>query len=140
MRAARIDTYGDASVIKLQKDIPKPTLKPGQVLVEVYAASINPFDWKLRTGYMQKMIPITFPVTIGGDFAGKVTEVSDDITDLKIGDEVYGQAIFLNGGSGTFAEYATANNTNTALKPTSVDFLQAGALPLVGTSVVQALE
>ena len=140
MKAAQINSYGDSKIIEVNQDSPKPTPKPGQVLVEVISASINPVDWKFREGHLQKMAPVSLPVTLGGDFSGKIVEVNDDVTDLKIGDEVYGQAIVLNGGSGSMAEFVAANNANTALKPTSIDFEKASALPLVGVSALQALE
>src|SRR5205807_2393290 len=100
----------------------------------------NPVDWKFRAGYLQKMAAVSLPVTLGGDFAGRVVEVSKDVTNFNIGDEVYGQAIVLNGGSGSFAEYLAANTRNTALKPKTINFEEAGSLPLVGASAVQALE
>jgi NADPH:quinone reductase-like Zn-dependent oxidoreductase len=87
----------------------------------------------------QKMIPIQFPFTMGGDFTGKIVAVGDSTSDYKIGDEVYGQAIVLNGGSGTMAEFVAANTKNTALKPQKATWEEAGALPLIGTSALQAL-
>jgi NADPH:quinone reductase-like Zn-dependent oxidoreductase len=140
MKAAQFNSYGDPDVIEINDKAPKPLLKPGQVLVEVHTASINAFDWKLRSGNMQKMIPLHFPFTIGGDFAGKVTQIEKDVTDFNVGDEIYGQAIVLNGGTGTMAEYVATNIANSALKPKSATFEEAGALPLVGTSARQALE
>ncbi len=86
------------------------------------------------------MAHISFPFTLGGDFAGKVVDLSSDVTDFKIGNDVYGQAIVLNGGSGTMAEYTAANTLNTAIKPRSINFEEAGALPLAGVSAIQALE
>lgn len=140
MKAAQFNSYGDIDVIEIKEDAPKPTLKHGQVLVEVHAASINAFDWKLRTGFMQKMIPLQFPFTMGGDFAGKVTQVGEGVTNFKTGDEIYGQAIVLNGGSGTMAEFTAANTANIAIKPKATTFEEAAALPLVGVSALQALE
>ncbi|MDE2026608.1 MAG: NADP-dependent oxidoreductase [Patescibacteria group bacterium] len=140
MKAAQISSYGDPSVIMLNENAPEPTVKPGQLLVENYAASINVFDWKLRSGFMQKMIPLQFPFTLGGDYSGKVIQVGDGVTNFKVGDEVYGQAIILSGGSGSMAEVVAANAVNSALRPTSIHFLEAGALPLVGVSAIQALE
>lgn len=140
MKAAQYNTYGGVEVIGINNNTPKPSAGSGQVLVEVYAASINPFDWKLREGYMKDMIPLEFPFTIGGDFSGVVVKLGSNVTEFKIGNEVYGQALVLNGGSGALAEFATANVKNTAVKPKSVDHLQAASLPLVGSSAIQALE
>lgn len=140
MRAVQIRAYGGVDVLEINENAPKPSLKQGQVLVEVYAASINPVDWKFRAGYLQKMAPVSLPATLGGDFAGRVVGVSGDSQQFNVGDEVYGQAIILNGGSGSFAEFVAANGANTALKPKKATFEEAGALPLAGVSALQALE
>ncbi len=140
MKAAQFTEFGGPEVIQINNAAPKPTLKEGQILVENYAASINPFDYKLRSGIYQEMIPVQFPFTIGGDFAGKVVEIASDVKEFSVGDDVFGQAIVLNGGSGTMAEFVAANTKNTALKPKNTNFEEAGALPLVGVSAVQALE
>lgn len=140
MKAVQINKYGDSSVMEVTGSAQTPELKTGQVLVEVNAASLNPVDKAVREGYMQKMLPLSFPFTLGGDFAGKVSEVGEGVTEFKLGDEIYGQAIPLNGGSGSMAEFVAANSANTALKPKSVNFEEAGALPLVGASALQALE
>ena len=118
----------------------QPVLSKGQVLVEVYAASINPIDWKVRMGYMKDKMPLDFPVTIGGNFSGVVVKVADDVVNFKIGDEVYGQALVLNGGSGSIAEMVASNVANTAYKPRTVSHIEASSLPLVGVSALQALE
>lgn len=140
MKAAQYNRYGGPPVIEINNNAPKPTPGAGQVLVEVYAASLNPFDWKLRLGYMKEMIPLQFPVTIGGDFSGVVTELGEDVSEFKIGDEIYGQALVLNGGSGAFAERCASNVANSALKPKNVGFIEAASLPLVEASAIQALE
>src|SRR6266404_5901274 len=140
MKAAQINSYGEPDVIQINENSPKPSLKQGQLLIEVYAASINAIDWKFRAGYLQKMAPVQLPVTLGGDFAGKVTEIGEGVSNFKIGEEVYGQAIILAGGSGSMAEFVAANSANTARKPQSASYEEASALPLVGVSAIQALE
>lgn len=140
MKAAQINTYGGPEVIHVNPDVPAPPLKQGQILAEVYSAGINPFDGKLHAGLYKANIPLTFPVTLGGDFSGIVKVVGPDVTGFSPGDEVYGTALIAGGGSGAIAEYAAANTKNIALKPKSASFDEAGALPLVGSSSVQALE
>lgn len=140
MKAIQINSYGTNDVLELNENSPKPTLKSDQVLVEVFAASINPFDLKVRAGFLKEMMPLKFPTTLGGDFAGTVAEVDPDVSDFKVGDKVFGSALIFNGGSSSFAEFCAANIANTALKPESLDFIEASALPLVGSSAVQALE
>lgn len=147
MKAVQINSYGGIDVLEINEDAPKPNLSKNQVLVEVHAASINPIDYKIRSGYLKEMMPLQFPTTLGGDFAGVILELGEGVTDLpagrqdfKVGDEVFGSAIVLNGGSGAFAQNLAANTKNTALKPKDLDFTQAAALPLVGASAIQALE
>ena len=139
MKAAQYKTYGGPEVIEIN-DAPEPTVGKEQILVRVYAAGVNPFDWKLRTGYMKDMVELKFPVTMGGDFSGVVVKAGENITDFKIGDEVYGQALILNGGSGSIAEFAVANVKNTARKPQNINHIESASLPLVGSSALQALE
>lgn len=138
MKVAQINEYGDASVIKIN-DIEKPSLKPGQVLVEVFASSINPFDTSIRSGYMKEMIPLELPVTLGGDIAGVVAEVSEDVANLSVGDKVYGQANVVAGNSGAFAEFSATKASQIAKSPANTDFNESASLPLVGVSAVQAL-
>lgn len=139
MKTIQFPEYGAAAVLTVNETT-TPVLKSGQILVKNIAASINAIDWKVRAGYLSKMVPLTLPVTIGGDFAGVVSEVENANSPFNVGDEVYGQAIVLNGGSGSMAELVVSNSGNMALKPKSVDFTQAAALPLAGASAIQALE
>jgi len=136
MKAAQIQSFGDNNVIEILDDVAVPHLKAGQVLVTVEAASLNPFDVKLREG----MMPLPLPLTLGGDFVGEVSIVGEGVNDLKVGDEVYGQAVVTNGGSGSLAEQVAANVKDTAVKPKKIRSEEAAALPLVGSSAVQALE
>jgi NADPH:quinone reductase-like Zn-dependent oxidoreductase len=138
MKAAQISSYGDASVIEIN-EAEKPALKNGQVLVEVHAASLNPFDSKLRFGYMKDFIPLQFPFTLGGDIAGVVTEVTPEVTGLAVGDKIYGQAASVAGNSGAFAEFAAVKTTGIAKTPQNIDFTEAASLPLVGSSAIQAI-
>ena len=138
MKAAQINKYGDSKVIEIT-DAPKPTASKGKVLIEIHAASINPFDWKIREGYLQKMVPLQFPVTLGGDFSGIITEVGESVSGFKKGDEVYGTAIVLSGGSGSFAEFASADPVHIAHKPKNASHVEAAAIVLTGISAWQAL-
>ena len=99
MRAAQFSRYGGPEVIEFNADAVQPKVKDGQVLVEGFAASINPVDSAVRAGYMQAMLPLTFPVTLAGDFAGEVKEVGPGASDLRPGDQVFGFAPVIVGGS-----------------------------------------
>jgi len=140
MKAAQINTYGSYDAVEINHNTERTSVKDEQILVEVHAASINPFDGKIRKGYLKENIPLQFPVTLGGDYSGIVIEVGKEVLDFKKGDEVYGTALIVSGGSGAFAEYAAADSSHSALKPISTNFEVAAALPLVGSSAVQALE
>jgi len=138
MRAAQIKKYGGKDVLRATTKARKPSIQPDQVLVEVHAAGVNPFDWKVREGLTQEMAKLKFPATLGGDFSGVVIEVGKDVTEFNVGDEVYGQANALS-GNGSYAEFTPAKDESTAIKPKSVDFAQTAALPLAGVSAYQAL-
>ena len=141
MKSAQIKRYGGSDVIEINQTTSTPNLAAGDVLVEIKAAGINPIDWKIREGYMQQMIPIQFPSTLGMDFSGVIKQVDERVVSsgFKQGDEVYGQAGVTNGGSGAFAELALANVEHIAYKPKRLNHLEAAALPLVGVSAWQAL-
>jgi alcohol dehydrogenase len=138
MKAAQINSYGGKEVLKTVNDAPKPKAEAGQVLVEVRAAAVNPFDWKVREGYMKDFLPLQFPATLGGDLGGVVAELGEGVESFKIGDEVYGQANAA-GGQGSYAEFSPVKADQLALKPKSVDFVTAAALPLASVSAYQAI-
>jgi alcohol dehydrogenase len=139
MRAAQFSNYGGPEVIKItEKNTPVPS--EGQLLVRVQAAAINPFDAKLRNGIMKEAIPLELPVTIGGDFSGIVTKEAEGVTEFKAGDEVYGSANILGGGSGSVAEYAAANLKNIARKPANLTHEEAAAIVLVGVSAYDVID
>jgi len=138
MKAAQLTHYGGKEAVKIA-DVSTPTTSDGKILVEVYAAGVNPVDWKIQLGYLKDYMPLELPATLGGDFAGIVTEVGNGVTEFRKGDEVYGQASVLAGSSGSFAEFALTNSTTIAPKPKKINFVEAGSLPLAGTSAIQAM-
>lgn len=135
MKAAQINKFGHSDVIEIV-DIEKPKPGSGQVLVKVYASSINPFDIKFSQGMMPNA---KLPVTLGGDVAGVVTEIGEGVENFQVGNKVYGSANALSGASGAFAEYAAVPAGNLARMPKNLDFLQAAAAVLTGVSAVQAI-
>jgi len=137
MKAIQINGYGDNSVVALNEKATKPEVSTGKVLVEVYSAGVNPVDWKIREGYLKGMMPLAFPATLGSDFSGVVAEVGEGVTNVKQGDEVYGMANAMTGGS--FAEFAVVDAKALSLKPTKATHTEAASLPLVGLSAWQAL-
>lgn len=139
MKAAQFGSYGGPEVITIN-NVPKPAPLENQVLIEVHSATINPFDYKVRRGYMKDAMPLKLPLTIGGNLSGVVIDVGSQVADFKVGDEVFGQSYAFGGGSGAIAEYAVANAENIAIKPKEINHIQSGSLPLVGVSAIQALE
>jgi NADPH:quinone reductase-like Zn-dependent oxidoreductase len=131
MRAVRVNEWGKP--VELE-DVPQPTPADDEVLVRVRAASINPFDIAVVAGYLAFMA--TTPMTLGTDFAGEVVEAGKNVTKFKPGDEVFGAVVLR---SGTFAEYTTAKEDEVALKPKSLDFVQAASIPLAATAAWQTL-
>ncbi|MDQ3852983.1 MAG: NADP-dependent oxidoreductase [Thermoproteota archaeon] len=141
MKAAQIRSYGDSEVVEINQSASSPNdPSEGKVLVSVKAAGVNPSDWKLREGFFKQMVPLQFPATLGMDFSGVIEKVGVGVaSDLKQGDEVYGQSGVFAGGSGAFAEMALANAEKIAHKPKTLSHAQAAGLPLVGVSAWQAL-
>ena len=141
MKAAQIRSYGDSEVVENNQSASSPNdPSEGKVLVSVKAAGVNPSDWKLREGFFKQMVPLQFPATLGMDFSGVIEKVGVGVaSDLKQGDEVYGQSGVFAGGSGAFAEMALANADKIAHKPKTLSHAQAAGLPLVGVSAWQAL-
>ena len=138
MIAVQINSFGGYEGLTINNNAPKPVPTPDQVLVEVNAASLNPVDKGIAAGYLKEMVHL--PATLGGDFSGVIVQVGEAVSDFKKGDKVYGQAIILNGGSGSFAQYVAANADNTALQPKQISFVEAASLPLAGASALQAIE
>lgn len=138
MRAAQLTHYGGEEAVTVTADAPQPQAGPGQVLVKVEAASINAIDWKIREGMMQQMATVTFPATLGGDLAGTIVEIGENVEGLTIGQAVYGQTNPFS-GNGSFAELAPISTANIAAKPRTTDATQTAALPLTAVSAYQAL-
>ena len=136
MKAIRIHAYGDSSQMQWE-EVPVPSCGPNDVLVRVIAAGINPIDWKIRSGDVAHMIPKSFPFTLGSDAAGVVTAIGGAVTAFSPGDEVFFYAEFARGG--TYADYVTVDVAQVALKPRTVSFATAAALPTPGLAAWTAL-
>jgi NADPH2:quinone reductase len=135
MRASIIREFGGAERFELA-DMPKPVPGPKQVLVRVAAASVNPVDYKIRQSGGWAGIPM--PGILGYDAAGVVEAVGSQTTRLKVGDEVfYCARIF--GRQGTYAEYHVEDEEIVALKPASLSWDQAAAIPLAGITAYDSV-
>ncbi len=135
MKAIRFHEYGGFEVLKYE-DIPRPEPQPGEVLIQVRAASVNPFDLALREGWLASMIPLQLPAIVGVDVAGIVMATGEGVTDFSIGQDVYG---FMSRYSGAYAEYAAVAIETIAPQPQTLDYVQAASVPLAATAAWQAL-
>jgi NADPH:quinone reductase-like Zn-dependent oxidoreductase len=130
----RFDEYGDIDVLNVV-DVARPVPGPGQVLIKVVAAGINPGEAAIRKGLLDAMWPATFPSGEGSDLAGVVTEVGPDVTRFAVGDEVLG---FVDTRS-SHAELVVADAGNLVARPSRVPWPVAGALFVVGTTAYAAV-
>ena len=137
MKALTFKRYGKSPEIGLT-DIPRPTLKADELLVEVYAAGLNPIDNMIPTGMFKPVLHFQFPATLGSDLAGVVTDVGSQVTRFKPGDAVFASIFDL--GTGSLAEFAVVPESAAALKPENLDFVQAASIPMVGLTSLQALK
>ncbi len=138
MKAAQINEYG-TDVVAINRNVNTPELESGKVLVKVHAAGVNPFDWKIREGYVSATSKFSFPITLGGDFSGTVIDVGEGVSLYNKGDHVYGSGLILSGGSGAFAEFVLAGEKLIAIKPEKASYPEAAALPLTGVSALDVL-
>ncbi|PAK39968.1 zinc-dependent alcohol dehydrogenase family protein [Peribacillus simplex] len=137
MKAQIIQSFGDPSVFQLE-EVSKPELKPGHVLIQVKASSVNPIDTKVRAGAVPAVAP-EFPAVLHGDVAGLVSAVGEGVTGFKVGDEVFGCAGGFKGTGGALAEFMLADADLLAHKPKNLTMEEAAALPLVAITAWEAL-
>jgi NADPH:quinone reductase-like Zn-dependent oxidoreductase len=136
MKAIRIHNYGGLEVL-VYEDAPRPTPGAGEVLVKVYATSLNPVDRATRAGYLQGMVDFALPLVPGLDLAGVVEALGDGVSTVALGDAVYGYSNMMR--QGAQAEYAVVSEGEIAPKPASVDFVSAASVPLAAMTAWQGL-
>lgn len=132
IKAVRIAQYGGSDQLKYE-EIPLPEMGPGYVLAKVRYAGLNPIDWKIREGYMKNFRPVSFPLTLGQDFAGEIVAGGGDLGHFQTGERVFGF------GDGTYAEFTAAAITGIAAIPGKMEFPVAAALPTSGLTALQAI-
>ncbi|MCP2341347.1 NADP-dependent oxidoreductase [Actinomadura rupiterrae] len=140
MKAASYDAYAPDNSRLRFGDVPDPRVGPGQVLVEVRAAAVNPVDWKLMAGGLDAIVEAVFPVVPGWDVAGVVTAVGTDTPEFVPGDEVISYARMPIVRHGTFAEYVAVPVESVARRPVALDWAQSAGLPLVGLTAQRLLD
>lgn len=132
---ARVVQYGETGPAEVLEvvEVPDPVPGPGEVLVEVRAAGVNPIEWKVRSG-LRPSPPITEPRRLGSDGAGVVAAVGEGVDDWRVGDEV-----IVSGAAGTYATHVVVPRQNLTAKPAALDFEQAAALGIPVATAHQAL-
>ena len=135
MKAVFIERHGGPEELKYG-DLPDPVAKPGEVVVDIHAASVNGADWKVRAG---ESYPQTkFPYVLGRDFSGVVSAVGEGVSDLRVGDAVF--AVCDVGQEGAYAEKIAIKAAIVAKKPASLSHVDAAAMALAGLTALVAVE
>ena len=136
MKAVFYNKYGSPDVLEVG-ELEKPKINDTEILVQAYASSVNPVDWKIRNGSMKIFTGKKFPKGLGGDIAGKVIEVGEKVTKFAVGNEVYGKISGFKGNA--YAEYVVAKPEDLAQKPVNLNFNEAASVPLTALTAYQAL-
>src|SRR5262245_52165198 len=135
MKAVYIEGHGGPEVLKYG-DLPDPVAAPGEVVVDIHAASINGADWKVRAGGSYQ--PPRFPHILGRDFSGVVSSVGAGVADLRVGDAVFG--VSEANRESCYAERIAVRAAIIAPKPSSLSHVEAAAVALVGLTAVVSIE
>lgn len=138
MRAIFIEKFGGPEELKMGRlNIPIP--KDNDVQIKILCTGVNPVDWKIRSGMLEKRMPHHFPLIPGWDAAGVISAIGSQVKNFKVGDEVFAYCRKSTIQDGTYAEYICVNADNVAAKPHNLSFAQAAAIPLAGLTAWQSL-
>ncbi len=132
MKAVRIHRFGPPEVLSLE-EVPKPEPSHGEVVVQVKAAGVGPWDALIRSG--KSALPQPLPLTLGSDLSGVIDSIGPGVKDFKIGDEVFGATN--QHFTGAYAEYALAKASMLALKPKKLNHTHAASVPVVAVTAWQ---
>jgi NADPH:quinone reductase-like Zn-dependent oxidoreductase len=133
MKAVCLHAYGDIDQLRYE-DVPQPEPEPNEVLIKVAATSVNPIDWKIRSGAAKSIMPLKFPAILGRDVAGTVIKAGVNVRNPEPGQKVMGLV------NGSYAEYLTARADHLTVIPDGLELEQAAALPLVVTTGAQLMQ
>src|SRR5580698_2695972 len=125
MKAVVLHEYGGPEKLKFEDNVPEPQISGNTVLIAAAAASVNPIDWKLRSGAMQKMRPLTLPAILGRDISGVVRQVGANVKHFKVGERVLALS------NKTYAELVAVYDSEVTHLPDGVDLVDAAAIPLI---------
>ena len=138
MRAIAVSEYGATPA---PVNLPRPEPGPGEILVKMIAAGLNPLDWKVADGMLKDSVDASFPLILGQDGAGVVDAVGDDVTRLRHGEQVYGVFFQPDRGLGAFCEYALARDDGPVAKmPEGMIYTQAAAVPTASVAALAMVE
>ncbi len=137
MKVLILKRYGKSNNIEFA-DIPRPKIKPDEILVQIHAVGLNPIDYLIPKGAFKPIVKLQLPATMGSDLAGVVVEIGSHVTRFKLGDSVFTSTFDL--GVGSLAEFAAVPENVAAIKPENLDFVQAASIPMVGLTSWQALK
>jgi NADPH:quinone reductase-like Zn-dependent oxidoreductase len=125
MKAVRIYEYGGPEKLTFEDHVPEPQLQPDAVLIETAAASVNPIDWKIRSGARQKDFPLALPAILGRDVSGAVRAVGSNVRNFKPGDRVLALS------NATYAELVLVESSRVTHVPDGLNLVDAAAIPLI---------
>src|SRR5271169_1627936 len=125
MKAVVLHEYGGPEKLRFEDNVPEPQISGGTVLIAAAAASVNPIDWKVRSGKRQKDFPLSFPAILGRDVSGVVRAVGTNVKHFKPGDRVLALSM------ATYAELVAVDDSNLTHLPDGVDLADAAAIPLI---------
>ncbi|WP_374223124.1 alcohol dehydrogenase catalytic domain-containing protein, partial [Streptomyces sp. FH025] len=142
MGAVRLHAVGGPEALVYDEEVGRPEPGPGEVLVRVHAAGVNPLDWKARRGFTDVPAELRpswpLPLVLGTDISGVVVDLGGPDTGWNVGDEVFGLVNFPGRPSG-YAEYAVAPAAHLARKPAALGHVEAAAVPMAGLTAFQFL-
>ena len=134
MMAWRVHEFGPPNVMRFER-VPRPDPGPSEVLVKVEAAGVGPWDGWIRAG--KSALPQPLPLTLGSDLSGEIVAVGLGVSELRVGDQVYG--VTNSQFTGGYAEYALASAAMISKKPTSLTYIEAASVPVIAVTAWQAL-
>jgi NADPH:quinone reductase-like Zn-dependent oxidoreductase len=138
MRAIAVSEYGATPA---SMNLPRPEPGPGEILVKMIAAGLNPSDWKIADGMLKDSVDVPFPLILGQDGAGVVDAVGEGVTRLRHGEQVYGSFGDVERGLGSYAEYAVARDDGpVARMPEGMIYTQAAAVPTASMAALTLVE
>src|SRR6204780_4044601 len=128
MKAVVLHEYGGPEKLKFEDNVPEPQISERTVLIAAAAASVNPIDWKLRSGMRQKDFPLSFPAILGRDVSGVVRAVGANVKHFKLGDRVLALSY------ATYAELVAVDDSEVTHLPGGVDLANPAGLPVIAVT------